>query len=195
MQTAHMLKWRNGRRSGLKIRCPQGRAGSSPAFSTKRSLSQREGDLFACNRCPRSRVRGRTCWPGQPPRAARSTHIFVNFIHSVIIFRNHYADPFPLCRYLYVKSAYNHINMERKAAFSCIQAAKRLQFLCHFHELRLHIAVAIHFPVHWVSTAMPAIGKPSALAKMHSSPCGFRARTSTLRSPARILRSGLVTGT
>ena len=33
-----MLKWRNGRRSGLKIRWPKGRAGSSPAFSTRKVL-------------------------------------------------------------------------------------------------------------------------------------------------------------
>src|SRR5205085_8670664 len=26
--------WRNGRRCGLKIRCPQGRAGSTPALGT-----------------------------------------------------------------------------------------------------------------------------------------------------------------
>ena len=26
--------WRNGRRYGLKIRCPQGRAGSTPALGT-----------------------------------------------------------------------------------------------------------------------------------------------------------------
>jgi hypothetical protein len=25
-------EWRNGRRGGLKIRCPQGRVGSSPTF-------------------------------------------------------------------------------------------------------------------------------------------------------------------
>ena len=29
-----MLEWRNGRRNGLKIRCPQGREGSSPSSST-----------------------------------------------------------------------------------------------------------------------------------------------------------------
>lgn len=27
-------KWRNGRRAGLKIRCPHGRVGSSPTFGT-----------------------------------------------------------------------------------------------------------------------------------------------------------------
>ncbi len=27
-------KWRNGRRAGLKIQCPQGRVGSTPTFGT-----------------------------------------------------------------------------------------------------------------------------------------------------------------
>jgi hypothetical protein len=30
----HVPGWRNGRRYGLKIRCPQGRAGSTPALGT-----------------------------------------------------------------------------------------------------------------------------------------------------------------
>ena len=32
--TAVGPEWRNGRRRGFKIRCPQKRAGSSPAFGT-----------------------------------------------------------------------------------------------------------------------------------------------------------------
>jgi hypothetical protein len=28
-------KWRNGRRAGFKIRCPQGRVGSTPTFGTQ----------------------------------------------------------------------------------------------------------------------------------------------------------------
>jgi hypothetical protein len=31
----NMPGWRNGRRCGLKIRCPKGRAGSTPALGTK----------------------------------------------------------------------------------------------------------------------------------------------------------------
>lgn len=33
-----MPKWRNGRRAGLKILCPQGRVGSTPTFGTKHCL-------------------------------------------------------------------------------------------------------------------------------------------------------------
>lgn len=33
--TKVMPKWRNGRRAGLKILCPQGRVGSTPTFGTK----------------------------------------------------------------------------------------------------------------------------------------------------------------
>ena len=32
-----MPEWRNGRRDGLKIRCPQGRVGSSPSSGTLES--------------------------------------------------------------------------------------------------------------------------------------------------------------
>src|SRR5215813_13600188 len=31
--------WRNGRRCGLKIRCPKGRAGSTPALGTMTNLT------------------------------------------------------------------------------------------------------------------------------------------------------------
>ena len=34
--TDNMPGWRNGRRCGLKIRCPKGRAGSTPALGTTR---------------------------------------------------------------------------------------------------------------------------------------------------------------
>lgn len=33
--------WRNGRRSGLKIRSPKGRPGSSPGSPTKKKIIQR----------------------------------------------------------------------------------------------------------------------------------------------------------
>jgi hypothetical protein len=36
---AHVPGWRNGRRYGLKIRCPQGRAGSTPALGTINTLT------------------------------------------------------------------------------------------------------------------------------------------------------------
>ena len=42
-----MPGWRNGRRCGLKIRCPQGRAGSTPALGTtieSNSYGQRVND-------------------------------------------------------------------------------------------------------------------------------------------------------
>src|SRR5439155_8596684 len=32
-------EWRNGRRGGLKIRCPQGRVGSTPSSGTRSKLS------------------------------------------------------------------------------------------------------------------------------------------------------------
>ena len=38
--TPFMRRWRNGRRAGLRLRCPQGRAGSSPALRTHASLAQ-----------------------------------------------------------------------------------------------------------------------------------------------------------
>ena len=41
-----MLVWRNGRRKGLKIPRSQGRAGSSPATSTKKTGSFETAFLF-----------------------------------------------------------------------------------------------------------------------------------------------------
>ena len=40
----HWPKWRNGRRSGLKIRRPKGREGSSPSFGTGSAISHHRDD-------------------------------------------------------------------------------------------------------------------------------------------------------
>ena len=45
-RTPEMPKWRNGRRSGFKIRRPKGREGSTPSFGTARSLPRFEGALL-----------------------------------------------------------------------------------------------------------------------------------------------------
>ncbi len=54
-RTSGWPKWRNGRRSGLKIRRPKGREGSSPSFGTRhlRCLVPQEGARGARSRAPR----------------------------------------------------------------------------------------------------------------------------------------------
>ena len=53
-------KWRNGRRAGLKIRCPHGRVGSSPTFGSNATLQRpiRDKQLrpTACSLVDRSRA-------------------------------------------------------------------------------------------------------------------------------------------
>lgn len=50
--TKVMPKWRNGRRAGLKILCPQGRVGSTPTFGTKRHFCCFFEDTSDRNRMP-----------------------------------------------------------------------------------------------------------------------------------------------
>src|SRR6516164_9627862 len=54
-------EWRNGRRDGFKIHCPQGRVGSTPT-SASRFISSSAGERFCC-RTPREigGVKGERC--------------------------------------------------------------------------------------------------------------------------------------
>ena len=87
-----MPEWRNGRRDGLKIRCPQGRVGSSPSSGTLESWTQSGVCNRAAPRCgeQNSQLLGallgaglknaHLCWagwpvgavPGLPPFRARA---------------------------------------------------------------------------------------------------------------------------
>ena len=64
--------WRNGRRCGLKIRCPKGRAGSTPALGTTtesnsygQSLNERELPVFASCVPIVCQHPSRRCWQRQ----------------------------------------------------------------------------------------------------------------------------------
>ena len=53
-------KWRNGRRGGFKIRCPEKRAGSSPAFGTVKEACNLNGCRLFCGchlTCPAREAR------------------------------------------------------------------------------------------------------------------------------------------
>ena len=55
-------EWRNGRRDGLKIRCPEGRVGSSPTSGTQviHTLAVWVNDFFTGD-CRRRRLVSRNC--------------------------------------------------------------------------------------------------------------------------------------
>ena len=58
--TPFVRRWRNGRRAGLRLRCPRGCAGSTPALRTQAPLAQMAEHLALNQGAAGSSPAGRT---------------------------------------------------------------------------------------------------------------------------------------